>query len=209
VRLLRCGRDAVLVELDTFDEVAAVRACVVGAVQAGSLPDVVDVVPAARTLLVSVRPGSGGLDAVRSLLRDLPADAAPPTGGRTVTLPVVYDGPDLELVASTADLSVDEVVELHSGASYTVAFCGFAAGFGYLTGLPTALQQPRLSSPRSSVPAGSVGIAGEFTGAYPRSSPGGWRLLGRTSAVLFDPRRTPPALLAPGDRVRFEVVEHS
>jgi KipI family sensor histidine kinase inhibitor len=199
----------VLVELDTLGEVAAVRACVVGAVQAGSLPDVTDVVPAARTLLVSVRPGSGGLDAVRSLLRDLPADATPPTDGCTVTLPVVYDGPDLDLVASTADLSVDEVVELHSGASYTVAFCGFAPGFGYLTGLPPALRQPRLPSPRTSVPAGSVGIAGEFTGAYPRSSPGGWRLLGRTSAVLFDSRRTPPALLAPGDRVRFEAVARS
>ena len=199
MRLLRCGPDALLVELTSPDEVAAVRAGVLAA----GLPEVVEVVPAARTVLVAVRPGSGGLRRVRSVLSDLPRDAAPPPAGRTVTLPVVYDGPDLELVASTAGLTVDEVVELHSGAEYTVAFCGFAPGFGYLTGLPEPLRQPRLESPRPSVPAGSVGIAGEFTGAYPRSSPGGWRLLGHTPAALFDPRRTPPALLAPGDLVRF------
>ena len=202
VRLLRCGPDAVLVELRSPGEVAAVRAAVLSA----ELPDVAEVVPAARTVLVAVRPGSGALGAVRSLLDGLTVDAAEVPAGRTVILPVRYDGPDLELVASTAGVSVDDVVALHSGAIYTVAFCGFSAGFGYLTGLAAVLQQPRLPSPRPSVAAGSVGIAGEFTGAYPRSSPGGWRLLGRTDEVLFDPRRTPPTLLAPGDRVRFEVL---
>jgi KipI family sensor histidine kinase inhibitor len=207
VRFLRCGPDAVLVEVSSLDEVAAVRATVLAAVRRSLLPDVVEVVPAARTVLVAVRPGSDGLEAVRSLLDGGPVDAAAAPAGRAVTLPVTYDGPDLQMVASTAGVSVDEVVALHSGPTYTVAFCGFAAGFGYLTGLPATLQQPRLDTPRQSVPAGAVGIAGEFTGAYPRSSPGGWRLLGRTSAVLFDPRRSPPALLAPGDRVRFEVAE--
>jgi len=205
VRLLRCGPDAVLVEVGSTDEVAAVRAGVLAA----RLPDVVEVVPAARTVLVAVRPGSHGLDAVRSVLGDLAVDVPPAAAGRDMTLPVVYDGPDLPLVASTAGVSVEEVIALHTGPTYSVAFCGFAAGFGYLTGLPRLLRQPRLESPRSSVPAGSVGIAGEFTGAYPRSSPGGWRLLGRTSAALFDARRTPPALLAPGDRVRFEAVPPS
>jgi KipI family sensor histidine kinase inhibitor len=204
VRFLRYGPDALLVEVSSLDEVAAVRATVLDAVRRSTLADVVEVVPAARTVLVAVRPGSGGLEAVRSLLDGGPADAAAAPTGREVILPVTYDGPDLPLVASTAGVSVDEVVALHTGASYMVAFCGFAAGFGYLTGLPAALRQPRLDSPRPSVPAGSVGIAGEFTGAYPRSSPGGWRLLGRTPAVLFDARRSRPALLAPGDRVRFE-----
>jgi KipI family sensor histidine kinase inhibitor len=215
VRFLRYGLDAVLIEVSSIEEVAAVRARLVAA----RLPDVVEVVPAARSVLVAARPGSGGLDAVRSLLGNVTAgddrslgtgiagfvDAAATTE-RLVVLPVVYDGPDLPLVASTAGVSVDEAVALHSGAVYTVAFCGFTAGFGYLTGLPSVLQQPRLDTPRPSVTAGAVGIAGEFTGVYPRSSPGGWRLIGRSSTVLFDSLRTPPALLAPGDRVRFEVA---
>lgn len=190
-----------LVELASPDEVAAARAAVLDA----SLPAVVDVVPAARTVLVTTRPGTGTA-AVRDLLAGVDLAATPAAAGSEVTVPVRYDGPDLELVASTAGIGVDEVVALHTGAAYTVAFCGFAPGFGYLTGLPEPLRQPRLSSPRPSVPAGSVGIAGEFTGAYPRSSPGGWRLLGRTSVVLFDAARPSPALLAPGDRVRFEAV---
>ncbi len=191
-----------LIELDSADEVAAVRAAVVAA----ALPSVVDVVPAARTVLVRCSPGTG-VATVTSLLADLSVDAATPPAGRTVTVPVTYDGPDLALVASTAGVTVDDVVALHTGAEYTVAFCGFAPGFGYLTGLPDALQQPRLDSPRQSVPAGAVAVAGQFAGVYPRSTPGGWRLLGRTSVVLFDATRSSPALFEPGDRVRFEVAQ--
>ena len=190
-----------LIELDSPAEVAAVRAAVVSA----ALPSVVDVVPAARTVLVRCSPGAG-VAAVRDLVADLPVDVATPPAGRTVTIPVIYDGPDLALVASTAGVSEDEVVALHTGAVYTVAFCGFAPGFGYLTGLPDALRQPRLDTPRQSVPAGSVAVAGQFTGAYPRATPGGWRLLGRTEVVLFDASRSSPALFEPGDRVRFEVA---
>ncbi len=191
-----------LIELDSADEVAAVRAAVVAA----ALPSVVDVVPAARTVLVRCSPGTG-VATVTALLADLSVDAATPPAGRTVTVPVTYDGPDLALVASTAGVTVDDVVALHTGAEYTVAFCGFAPGFGYLTGLPDALQQPRLDSPRQSVPAGAVAVAGQFAGVYPRSTPGGWRLLGRTSVVLFDATRSSPALFEPGDRVRFEVAQ--
>jgi len=200
MRLRRCGTDAVLVEVDSLGEVEAVRA----AVRAAALPEVVEVVPAARTVLVATRPG--GLPAVLEVLAT--ADPAHRAGvpSREVVLPVVYDGPDLELVARTAGLTADEVVRLHSGATYSVAFCGFAPGFAYLAGLPGPLRQPRLDSPRTSVPAGSVGVAGEYTAAYPRSTPGGWRLIGRTDAPLFDPTRDAPALLAPGDRVRFEAV---
>ena len=201
MRLRRCGSDAVLVEVDSLGEVAAVRA----AVQAANLPDVVEIVPAARTVLVSVRPGAS-LGSLRRLLDTVDLSRPPEVSSREVRIPVHYDGPDLELVAETAGLTTAEVVELHSGAEYEVAFCGFAPGFGYLVGLPEPLRQPRLDSPRTKVPAGSVAIAGEFTAAYPRATPGGWRLLGHTDVTLFDARRDEPALLAPGDRVRFEVA---
>jgi KipI family sensor histidine kinase inhibitor len=195
----------VLIEVGSLGEVAAVRA----ALSAADLPDLVELVPAARTVLASFRPGSPGPHGIEALLRN--ADLEHPSTGqpRRVRLPAVYDGPDLELVARTAELSTTEVARLHAGAEYTVAFCGFAPGFGYLTGLPQALRQPRLDSPRPKVPAGAIGVAGEFTAAYPRSTPGGWRLIARladTADALFDPRREPAALLAPGDVVRFEAV---
>jgi KipI family sensor histidine kinase inhibitor len=120
-----------------------------------------------------------------------------------VEIPVTYDGPDLAEVARLTGLPADEVVRRHAAAEYVVAFSGFAPGFGYLTGLPAELRVPRRDSPRTAVPAGSVAVAGEFTGVYPRRSPGGWQLLGRTDAVLWDPERDPPALLVPGTRVRF------
>ncbi|GGS20901.1 5-oxoprolinase subunit B family protein [Actinokineospora fastidiosa] len=201
MRLRRCGAHAVLVELDSLTEVSAARAVLAG------LPGVVDLVPAARTVLVTF-----AADVPRELADVLSAadlSAAPPPSGETVVLPAVYDGPDLELVAATADVSVDEVIALHAGAEYTVAFTGFAPGFGYLTGLPAPLRQPRLDSPRTRVPSGAIGVAGEFTGVYPRPSPGGWRLLGRLAddaPALFDADRDPPALLAPGLRVRFAAV---
>ncbi len=200
MRLRRCGEDAVLVEVDSLGEVEAVRA----AVAAARLPDVLELVPAARTVLIVTRPG--GLSAVRRVLSTADLDHHPDTAGDEVVIRVRYDGPDLDLVAGTAGLTTAEVVDLHTGADYRVAFCGFAPGFAYLTGLPEPLRQPRLDSPRTKVPTGSVGVAGEFTAAYPRATPGGWRLIGRTDAPLFDPRRPTPALLTPGDRVRFEAV---
>ncbi|CRK60415.1 Allophanate hydrolase 2 subunit 1 [Alloactinosynnema sp. L-07] len=201
MRLRRCGADAVLVELDSLTEVAAARAVLSG------LPDVVDVVPAARTVLASFPLGAGAIRLVRAALEGADLSVAPAVEIRTLVIPSVYDGPDLELVAATAGLAVDDVIAMHSGADYTVAFCGFSPGFAYLTGLPEPLRQPRLDTPRTRVPVGSIGVAGEFTGVYPRPSPGGWRLLGRLAndaEPLFDPDRTPAALLAPGDRVRFE-----
>jgi KipI family sensor histidine kinase inhibitor len=196
----------VLVEVDSPAQVAAVRLAVAAAAERGELPGLVELVPAARTVLVSVQPGSGGLARLRDVLTAADLSRPPDVRPREVRIPVHYDGPDLELAAETAGLSVAGLVELHSGAEYSVAFTGFAPGFGYLTGLPAQLVQARLDQPRTAVPAGSVGIAGEFTGVYPRSSPGGWRLLGRTELTLFDPRRDPPALLEPGARVWFEVV---
>lgn len=191
-----------LVEVDSLDEVEAVRAALADA----DLPGLVELVPAARTVLASFSPESGGLARLRPLLDTVDLSQRTTTAPREVVLQVHYDGPDLELIASTAGTDVDGVISLHTSAEYKVAFCGFAPGFGYMVGLPSALQQPRLDNPRKRVPPGSVGIAGEFTGAYPTASPGGWRLLGHTDATLFDSRREPAALLAPGDVVRFEAV---
>jgi KipI family sensor histidine kinase inhibitor len=174
---------------------------------AAARPDgVIELVPGARSLLVVARPGSSALDDVRALLADADLAHPPPGAPREVTLDVHYDGADLELVAHDAGVSTDDVVALHTGAVYTVAFTGFVPGFGYLTGLPDELRQPRLETPRTRVPAGAVGVAGEFTGVYPRESPGGWRLLGHTTATLFDAHAARPALFAPGDRVRFRSV---
>jgi KipI family sensor histidine kinase inhibitor len=199
MRWRRYGEDAALLECDSLAQTGAARATVVEAAPEG----IVELVPGARSLLIAVRPGSNALEKVRELLNSADLAHPPQTHPREIVLDVHYDGEDLELVAKDAGVGSDEVVALHTGAVYTVAFTGFAPGFGYLTGLPEPLKQSRLDSPRTRVPAGSVGIAGEFTGVYPRSSPGGWRLLGHTGAALFDPRAERPALLAPGDKVRF------
>ncbi|GAA3392140.1 allophanate hydrolase subunit 1 [Cryptosporangium minutisporangium] len=187
------GRDAELIE--TSDP-AALRAEIVRR----ALPGIEDVVPGARTVLVRTSPGQAPDLRWAAAWRP---DEAPEQVGRELTICVRYDGPDLEDVAALAGVDVDGVVALHTGAVYTVAFTGFAPGFGYLTGLPEPLRVPRRSSPRTRVPVGAVGLAGDFTGVYPRPSPGGWQLIGRTDQTLWDAAADPPALLSPGDRVRF------
>ena len=122
---------------------------------------------------------------------------------RLVELSTTYDGDDLDDVARRWDMTTDEAVATHTGTEFVVAFVGFAPGFAYCTGLPAELAVPRLDRPRPKVPAGSVGLAGEYTGVYPTASPGGWRLVGRTDAALWDADRDEPALLTPGTRVRF------
>ena len=124
---------------------------------------------------------------------------APP--GRQVEIPVVYDGPDLETVAASWGCEVEEVVARHRATEFVSAFCGFAPGFAYLSGLDASV--PRLATPRTRVPAGSVALAGAWCGVYPVASPGGWQIIGHTDAELWDPGREQPALLAPGTRVRF------
>jgi KipI family sensor histidine kinase inhibitor len=199
VIVLPYGDAAVLVEPEEPTGVLALRGT------AAALDGVLEVVPAARTLLVRFDPRATNAAVLRAALAH--ADAAkgtePRAAGPTVELPVRYDGADLDATAAEIGCDVASLVARHAAAEYTVAFCGFSPGFAYLTGLEPGLQVPRLASPRTSVPAGSVAIAGEYTGVYPRSSPGGWRLLGRTDAALWDLRRTPPALLAPDVRVRF------
>lgn len=147
--------------------------------------------------------------AIRAAL-DRARDSAPGLEPRSHTVPVCYEppfAPDLDDLAERAGLSRAAAIDLHTAGSYRVEVIGFSPGFGYLAGLPEALHAPRLDTPRTRIPAGSVGIAGEHTGVYPQATPGGWNLIGRTPLVLFDPQRDPPALLAVGDTVRFEPID--
>jgi len=185
-------------------------ASIAAAIRGADLPGVIEVVPGAATVLVTFVPGSWLAATLTDRLREL-AIAAPGVPASAASAPLVidtvYDGPDLAGVAALTGLDEPDVVARHQAAEYQVGWLGFAPGFGYLTGLDPALAVPRLDSPRLSVPAGSVAIAGGLAAVYPAASPGGWRLLGRTDAALWDPGRDPPAMLAPGQRVRFRAVD--
>ncbi|MFE7527478.1 5-oxoprolinase subunit PxpB [Kitasatospora sp. NPDC057542] len=196
----RVGERALLVELPGTAEVAALYGWLSERREAGALGTVEELVPAARTVLLD---GVADVDAVAALLRTARPTAAGAAPGPLVEVPTVYDGADLAEVAALWAVSEDAAVRIHTEPEYVVAFCGFAPGFGYLTGLPARYEVPRRATPRSSVPAGSVALAGPYTGVYPHPSPGGWQLIGRTALTLWDADRVPPALLAPGTRVRF------
>ena len=181
------------------------------ALAAQPLPGLGEPVPSYRSLLVHYDPLQLAHAEVESVVTEAlqRCEDAPLPEPRLVEIPTVYGGkhgPDIGFVAEHNGLTVDEVIRLHAEAAYTVYMLGFTPGFPYLGGLPDALATPRLETPRQRVPAGSVGIAGAQTGVYPLSTPGGWRLIGWTPLLLFDPARTPPALLQPGDRVRFVPV---
>nr|WP_209068404.1 allophanate hydrolase subunit 1 [Arthrobacter pigmenti] len=169
---------------------------------------VVDIVPAARTVLITYDPRRLAPDSILEWVRgqEQNDDDGAPLPRREVTLDVNYSGPDLREVAGVLGISVEEIVELHTASTWTAAFTGFAPGFAYLVTDHARLNVPRRDSPRTSVPAGSVGLAGEFSGVYPRKSPGGWQLIGRTEAELWDPSAESPALLEPGCTVRFRAL---
>ncbi|MCG7208011.1 5-oxoprolinase subunit B family protein [Streptomyces arenae] len=196
------GDDALLIEVGSGAEAQSLHAELVRRRAEGSLT-VREIVPAARTVLLD------GLDDPARRAAELTTaefTRTPPRALAAVELPVRYDGPDLADVAAHWQVSELEVARIHGGTEFTVAFCGFAPGFGYLTGLPARYDVPRRATPRTAVPAGAVALAGPYTGVYPRSSPGGWQLIGTTEAVLWDHARVPAALLAPGTRVRFVPV---
>ena len=186
------GRDAILVEFADAADRWAFRC-----------PGADELVVGARTVLVRYDPA-------RHRAADLMAGAhlgAERSGpGRTHTVPVVYDGPDLAAMARARGLSTAELVARHSAITYRAEFCGFAPGFAYLSGLDPVLHQPRLTTPRTRVPRGAVAVADSYCAVYPTDSPGGWNLLGHTTTTLFDAAATQPALISPGDLVRFEVV---
>jgi 5-oxoprolinase (ATP-hydrolysing) subunit B len=195
MRVLPFGPGALLAEYDSLAEVMAVD----DAIRNSALAGIEDVVPAARTVMVTFHQvDRAALDALL-----VPGALEPRPQGPIVEIPVVYDGADLDEVAAATGLSTDQVIETHSSVVYSAAFLGFTPGWAYLVGLPPELRLPRRSTPRTSVAAGSVAIANEFTGVYPTLSPGGWHLLGHTTERMFDVERARPALVMAGDRVRF------
>lgn len=225
MRISPLGDSALRVEFGAkIDEATHLRvqaAC--AALEQVALPGVRELVPAYTTVTIHYNPAEvfaagapatdlSGWLALRVEQAVTGARRASAPSGRKVEIPVCYGGefgPDLARVAAQAGMTEDEVVRRHAAAEYRVALVGFSPGFPYLLGLPPALATPRHARPRTAVPAGSVAIAGEQTGVYPLSSPGGWNLIGRTTLRLFDPAADPPALLRTGDRVRFRAVDRA
>lgn len=222
MRITPLGDRALLIHLgDTIDEathrlVRAVCARLIDRPVLGTI----ELVPAFASVAIHYEPRlvSNGARAgspyeryaleIEETLHDLDVGQLP--APRRIEIPVVYGGeygPDLEAVAQQHGLGADDVVRLHTGATYRVYMLGFAPGFAYMGGLPDAIATPRRAEPRTAVPAGTVGIGGSQTGVYPLVSPGGWQLIGRTPLRLFDARRLPPTLLSVGDVVTFRVIE--
>lgn len=206
-RVLRASDRALLVEEADLGSSMRVHAALAAELEAGGLVGVTELIPAARTILVPFDPSRVDESALwRHLLDVEPADERA-SHRHVVTIPVHYDGQDLDEVAELLGVSAREVVARHAAATWRVAFTGFAPGFGYLVGDDPFFDVPRRTTPRTRIPSGSVGLAGDYSGVYPRESPGGWQLIGRTDETMFDLRREPPALFVPGYEVRFTVAE--
>ncbi|MCK9794363.1 urea amidolyase family protein [Isoptericola sp. 4D.3] len=209
MRVLPARDDALLVEVDDLDQALALHA----SLHDDPVPGVGQTVPGARTLLVPFDPWRLPAPRLTAALRERASSPAgrswPGKRGGALQVPTVYDGEDLSDVARLLGCSPEEVVRRHTGASWVVGFVGFAPGFAYLTGDDDRLVVPRRESPRTRVPAGSVALAGPYSGVYPRASPGGWQLVGRTDVVTWDADRDPPTPWAPGDRVRFTAVREA
>ncbi|MGZ8564146.1 MAG: 5-oxoprolinase subunit B family protein [Candidatus Limnocylindria bacterium] len=194
------GEAALLVELDGPEAAQGLRR----ALLAEPIEGVTGLVPGRASLLVEFDALATDLASLEARLRS--RTPAPEVAGRERRIPVVYDGADLAEVAELVGLPEPAVVDAHAAGEHRVLFGGFAPGFAYVGGLPESWQIPRLATPRTRTPAGSVAVADGMTGIYPAELPGGWRVIGRTPVTLFDPRREPPVYLEPGDRVRFEPI---
>ncbi|MDQ1286992.1 MAG: hypothetical protein QG622_557 [Actinomycetota bacterium] len=207
MRLYALGDTAWMVELPGLDDVVRRHAALTASRERGEADGVQDLVPAERTVLVRFDPRRISPAAVREWVVGTPPEDYAVRAEAEIELPVRYDGEDLDDVGRLTGLGRKGVVRAHSGTPWTVAFVGFAPGFGYLVGGDERLRVPRLPSPRIRVPAGAVALAGHYSAVYPRVSPGGWRLIGHTDADVWDLDADPPALLRPGVRVRFTPVD--
>ncbi len=200
------GDRGVLLELAHRHDPAEAADAVAGwvaALEAAAIPGVIDLVPAACSVLVHLAAGVAPQQ-IQPLVAALqPVRLEPGGSAEPVVIPVIYDGPDLAEVAQLSGLAAAEVVAAHCASVWRVAFAGFAPGFGYLVGGDPRLAVPRRPSPRTRVPEGAVAVAAGYSAVYPRSSPGGWQLIGRTELAMWDVTRAPPALLRPGAQVRF------
>jgi len=199
LRFLPVNLNALLVELDDLDQTLALLA----SLRRDPIAGIEELVPAAHTLLVQFRPSAQRFAALVEAIAQRDVSAAAERSDTLVEIPVQYDGEDLAEVAQLLGITPEEVVRRHTGSEYTVAFTGFAPGFGYLVGGHPSLNVPRRATPRTRIPAGSVALAGTFSGVYPQASPGGWQIIGTTPLAMWDIDREPPALLQPGFRVRF------
>ncbi len=206
LRVLGYGDRALLIEVDAAGAGSDAVLGMFRALDRTRPPGVVDLVPAARTIAVLLDPRVLPSAAARAWIERTAPEPPAAAADELVELAVRYDGDDLAEVAALLGITPREVVERHTASRWRVAFGGFAPGFAYLVTDHDGLRVPRRVTPRTAVPAGSVGLAGEFSGVYPRSSPGGWQLIGRTDAALWDVRADPPALLRPGVEVRFVEV---
>ena len=199
MRFLPVTHNVLLVELADLDQTLALLA----SLQRHRPHGVEELVPAARTILVSFRPSATSAAALVQQIAQRDLSQRAERSSTLVEIPVHYNGEDLAEVAQILGITADEVVQRHTGSEYTVAFTGFAPGFAYLSGGHPSLNVPRRSTPRTRLPAGSVGLAGTFSGVYPQASPGGWQIIGTTPVAMWDITRAQPALLQPGYRVRF------
>lgn len=215
MQMIPLGDSAIIIQLDktiTLDTHQKVNV-LAARLQDNSFPGMVEIVPAFTTVTVYYNPVKFSYKDACTALEQIVSDLEATLAGtpRTVEIPVCYGGefgPDLEFVAEHNGLTADEVVQIHSSGEYLVYMIGFAPGFPYLGGMSERIQAPRRSSPRLTIPAGTVGIAGRQTGVYPLETPGGWQLIGRTPEALFRPNESPPSLLQAGDIVRFRPVSH-
>lgn len=202
MRLMPCADSGLLVELAGLDEVLSLYA----RLDEEPLEGVVDMVPAATTLLLTIDRSVTDVERISRAVSTITVGTHRRATSGEIEVPVTYDGADLAEVARLTGLTEREVVQAHTGTAWTVAFCGFAPGFGYMVGGDPRLEVPRRDNPRTKVPPGSVAIAGEFASIYPRESPGGWQLIGRTTLEVWDIHREAPALLVPGTVVRYVEV---
>ena len=228
MEVIPLGDSALIVRLrdrfeDAPNEIANEVQRVFGRLKAAAIPGVIELAPAYTTVGIFFDPvqvvaaGAKATEVCDWLAERIGVELSHRSRGRgdsrsaarLVEVPVCYDpefGVDLDEVARHAGISNSEVVDLHSKTEYRVSCVGFTPGFPFLSGMPGKLATPRRKTPRKEIPAGSVGIGGAQTGVYPMRSPGGWNLIGRTPLRLFDPQKTPPALLQAGDRVRFNAI---